>query len=414
MEFLSNKDIKRLFLLLALILTAFLITGQIIAAVISSDYKHRMFVHDYSIAGYLKREDVDSAIIQKAFILRKDNNDYQSGRRLLQQVGYKNDLKEKLFIEIKTFHFNYAICLLLLSVLFSAAIFFAVFCYILRLENKFTKANMDINAFLKGNTQVRLSQHEEGNLSKLFHSVNSLATSLNSHLLREKQDREFLKDTISNISHQLKTPLAALRMYNEIIQEEQTENEVIRDFLKSSDRELNRIETLIQNLLLLARLDSGIMILNMKQVIIKSFLAELQNDFQIRVKTESKQLLLECDEHMTLCFDKEWMYEAISNIIKNAFDHTGPEGVIAILCYESPVFKEILIKDNGSGIHPQDLAFIFKRFYRSRFSKDKQGTGIGLTLAKMIIEEHGGTISVESELQKGTSFHLTFPKLTNM
>jgi Signal transduction histidine kinase len=414
MELLSNKDIKRLFLVLAIILTVFLITGQIIAAVISSDYKQRMFLHDYSIAGYLKMENIDSAIIQKAFTSVKDNDDYQSGRKILQQAGYSSNLKEKLFIDVTAFHDKYAAYLLLLSVFISAALFFAVLSYILRLEKKLSKANEDINTFLNGNTQVRLSQHEEGSLSKLFHSVNSLATSLNSHLVKEKQDREFLKDTISNISHQLKTPLAALRMYNEIIQEEQTENEVIRDFLQSSDRELNRMETLIQNLLILARLDSGTIILNKKRTSLKPFLKELLNDFQIRANNEKKQLCLECDDYMTLSIDEEWMYEAVSNIIKNAFDHTGPEGIITILCQESPVFKEILIKDNGSGIHPQDLAFIFKRFYRSRFSKDKQGTGIGLTLAKMIIEQHDGTIFAESELNKGTTFHLTFPKLTNM
>jgi signal transduction histidine kinase len=117
---------------------------------------------------------------------------------------------------------------------------------------------------------------------------------------------------------------------------------------------------------------------------------------------------------MTLYYDSEWLYEAVSNIFKNAFDHTKEQDRIEIICRDTPVLKEILIRDSGTGIHPEDIHSIFRRFYRSRFSKDKQGTGIGLTMAKMIVEKHDGSISVTSELGKGTTFCLTFPKLTNM
>jgi signal transduction histidine kinase len=116
---------------------------------------------------------------------------------------------------------------------------------------------------------------------------------------------------------------------------------------------------------------------------------------------------------MTLSFDEEWMHEAVSNIVKNAFDHTPAGGRIELIGRESAVVSEIIIKDNGAGIHPEDIHSIFKRFYRSRHSKDKQGIGIGLTLSKMIVEQHGGSITAESKPDNGTVFRLVFSKLTN-
>jgi signal transduction histidine kinase len=115
-----------------------------------------------------------------------------------------------------------------------------------------------------------------------------------------------------------------------------------------------------------------------------------------------------------LCFDETWLIEAVGNIIKNALDHTDSGDSIEISCEDALVATEIIIRDNGAGIHPEDIHHIFKRFYRSRFSKDKQGVGIGLALSKTIVEKHGGTITVRSELGQGAEFHLIFPRLTNL
>ena len=102
------------------------------------------------------------------------------------------------------------------------------------------------------------------------------------------------------------------------------------------------------------------------------------------------------------------MLEAISNIVKNAFDHTKEGAVIRIEWRKFASIVQIVVRDNGCGIHPEDLPYIFKRFYRSRFSKDKQGIGLGLPLAKAIIEAHNGTIEVDSELGVGTTFTMNF------
>ena len=117
---------------------------------------------------------------------------------------------------------------------------------------------------------------------------------------------------------------------------------------------------------------------------------------------------------ITLLCDRNWMIEAIGNLVKNALDHTEKGGRIRIEWRAFTSIVQITVKDNGSGIHPEDLHHIFKRFYRSRFSKYTQGIGLGLSLTKGIVEAHNGTIEVDSTLGAGTSFTINFLNPTKL
>lgn len=249
---------------------------------------------------------------------------------------------------------------------------------------------------------------EEGELNKLFHKINSLASTLNAHAENELKSKEFLKDTISDISHQLKTPLTALNIYNGILQDESENLPAIQEFAQLSEQELDRIETLVQNLLKITKLDAGTIVIDKKMENISEIMESVKRHFSFRVEKEGKVIGLSGDRDLDLLCDRNWLTEAIDNIVKNALDHTEKGDCISIKweCFASVV--QIIINDNGSGIHPEDLYHIFKRFYRSRYSKDTQGIGLGLPLAKAIIEAHNGTIEVNSELGRGTSFIINF------
>ncbi len=140
--------------------------------------------------------------------------------------------------------------------------------------------------------------------------------------------------------------------------------------------------------------------------------ADMMNDIELhfayRAKQEQKEMVLSGAENISLLCDRHWIIEAIDNIVKNALDHTQRGDFIHIEWKQFMTVVQIIVKDNGSGIHPEDLHHIFKRFYRSRFSKDIQGIGLGLPLAKAIIEAHNGTIEVDSELGVGTTFVINF------
>lgn len=266
-----------------------------------------------------------------------------------------------------------------------------------------------IKDYISGNKNARIDSNEEGELYRLFHEVNSLVSILNAHAENEGRAKLFLKDTISDISHQLKTPLTALNIYNGIIQEEAKELPTIKEFTDFSEQELDRIQTLVQNLLNIAKFDSGTIVLEKNTENVSEMMEGVRKRFLYRAIQEEKEIILKGDETLTFLCDRNWLTEAFGNIVKNALDHTGRGGLISIEWELSVDTIQIMVKDNGCGIHPEDLYFIFKRFYRSRYSKDIQGIGLGLPLAKAIIEIHNGTVRVESEPGSGTAFIINFP-----
>ena len=273
------------------------------------------------------------------------------------------------------FYQQFSLFLLLVSLLAGTSML-AVCCSYFRKQNKIMEqAVSQINAYLDGNLDARIECDYEGELYRLFHAVNSLAAVLNAHADNELREKEFLKNTISDISHQLKTPLAALNIYNGLLQDEDIEVSSVKEFAGLSEQTMMR---------------------------------DIELHFAYRARQEKKEIILSGSDHLSLFCDRDWLNEAIDNIVKNAFDHTESGATIRVAWKELPSGVQIVITDNGCGIHPEDIHHIFKRFYRSRFSKDKQGIGLGLPLAKAIVEAHNGTIEVDSELGIGTTFTMNF------
>ena len=309
---------------------------------------------------------------------------------------------------------RFSLFLLLVFVLSGGAIL-AVGCSYFKKQNQvMEQAVSQINAYLDGNHNARIECDDEGELYRLFHTVNSLAAVLNAHADNELREKEFLKNTISDISHQLKTPLAALNIYNGLLQDGDMELSAVKEFADLSEQELDRIETLVQNLLKITKLDAGAIVLEKATENVADMMRDIELHFAYRARQEKKEIILFGSDHLSLFCDRDWLNEAIDNIVKNAFDHTESGATIRVAWKELPSGVQIVITDNGCGIHPEDIHHIFKRFYRSRFSKDTQGIGLGLPLAKAIIEAHGGLIEVESELGIGTSFIMNFPIPTKL
>ena len=273
------------------------------------------------------------------------------------------------------------------------------------------KAVWQIREYISGSKDARIECYDEGELYRLFHEVNSLVSILNAHIEKEGKEKEFLRNTISDISHQLKTPLAALNIYNGILQGEAENLPTIKEFADLSEQELERIETLVQNLLKISKFDACTIVMERKTENISEMMERIKKSFRFRAGQEEKEIILSGDESIDFVCDRNWLIEAVMNIVKNALDHTEKGGLIRIEWKMSASSLQIAIMDNGTGIHPEDLYYIFKRFYRSRYSKDTQGIGLGLPLAKSIIEAHGGSIAADSGLGAGSAFYINFPTL---
>ncbi len=315
-----------------------------------------------------------------------------------------------ILAEIPTFSFYPEMCgwILLFFLLTGGALLISVVLYFRRQNQEMEEAVQTIQSFLDGDRKARISCHEEGELYHLFHMVNTMAAILDAHAENEIREKEFLKNTISDISHQLKTPLAALNIYNGLMQGEADENAQIQEFVSLSEQELDRMETLVKNLLKITRLDSGAVRFEKRWENLTDMMQEIQERFIWRARQERKELYLKGDPQTQLFCDRDWMMEVISNLVKNALDHTREGQCIRITWTQTSSLLQISVTDNGCGIHPEDLLHIFKRFYRSRFSKDTEGCGLGLPLAKAIIDGHDGYIEVDSELGMGTVFTLNF------
>ena len=293
------------------------------------------------------------------------------------------------------------------------AIYVFLFLYLRRQRKAVWDAGRAIQEFLDGNTASRIECEQTGGLYSLFHQVNELSAILSAHAEKERQTKEFLQGMISDVSHQLKTPLSALKMYQEIIGSHTADPESVIGFSQKSLREIRRMEAVACTLLKLARLDAGMIQMQKVPENIDTLMQDVLERFEVRAEQEGKVITLSGNKDVSLSCDALWISEAVGNIVKNALDHTGSGGRINISWEQGAIITKIVIEDNGTGICPEDLYNIFKRFYRSRFSQDTQGIGLGLSLAKAVVELHGGTISVASRLHTGTAFTLSFFHLTN-
>ena len=180
-----------------------------------------------------------------------------------------------------------------------------------------------IREYIFGNKDARIECNDEGELYRLFHEVNSLVSILNAHIENEGKEKEFLKNTISDISHQLKTPLAALNIYNGILQGEVENLPTVKEYADLSEQELERIETLVQNLLKISKFDAGTIVMEKTPENISEMMERIKKCFSFRAGQEGKEIILSGDESADFVCDRNCLMEAVNNIVKNALDHTG-------------------------------------------------------------------------------------------
>lgn len=304
----------------------------------------------------------------------------------------------------------------LFEIVLAAGGFLAVFwflggasAFLLQRERQYEKAIKIIEAFQTGETERRLPGNDTGGIYRLFSSVNRLATAFCAREEAAQKAKDFLKDMVSDISHQLKTPLAALNMYMEIMMEDK---DAVEFFGEKALLSLERMERLTGNLLKIVRLDAKTISFEKKPCDVGGLVKDAAEGFITRAEKEGKQLFLEGEETILNC-DRNWTEEAVSNLIKNALDHTDEGDFVKISWEKSPVMIRISVEDNGSGISEEDIYHIFKRFYRSS-SSSSGGSGLGLPLAKAIVEEQGGSLTVSSQEGQGSIFVLSFSYVTEL
>jgi len=348
--------------------------------------------------------------VSKEIIAAALTNDKTSieGKDLLSMLGIGREAPycmPQFFLEYKRSAYSgiVFVVIFMFSVLLTGTIIF----FRKRLQ-LYLQAENVIGNYINGDYSHHLPRNNEGDIFRLFSLVDELSTMLQSKNDTGRRAKEFLKNTISDISHQLKTPLSALIMYNEIIENEPDNIETVKRFSAKIGESISRIEQLIQSMLKITRLDTESIVFEKENHSLTELIAFSISELTTRAENEGKQILVDGNPDQQILCDMEWTGEAIGNIVKNALDHTITGGIIRIMWERTPGGIRIFISDNGDGIAPEDIYHVFKRFYRSRNTQKTPGIGLGLSLAKSIIEGQGGIISVRSEAHCGTTFILSF------
>lgn len=406
-----GKETKKLLLAITIICLVSFLLAVGISFLLTKNFQHELLLHDYGVSGYQLNHEDELQI--SAFTSLPNENDIERGREALASIGYDETASMRFLPAVQTYRNQTVLSIFVLLVFLFGAIYLSLFLYLQRQHKAFSNAENTIRQFLDGNTTSRIECSQAGVWYSLFHAINEMATILSAHAENQRQTKEFLQDIISDVSHQIKTPLSALKMYHEIIESHKDDAATVSSFTEKSQREIKRMEDVIYTLLKLARLDAGIIQMEKSEENVSILMQDVLERFETWAEREHKTITLSGKENVILLCDALWVSEAIGNIIKNALEHTENGGHIGVKWSQSPLMTQIEISDDGKGIHPEDLYNIFKRFYRSRLSSDVHGIGLGLPLAKSIVEAHGGTISVTSTPGTGTTFTLNFINLTN-
>lgn len=405
MKVFFDKQIKHFGIFLITFTLLLFISGTGLIFVQTRALQSLFLNHNNAVATSLLEQGVSQQVIAQAISSKTISAD---GAVFLQTIGLSEHTAARFLPVVDQFRQISQYIILPGEAILSLVILGGCLLFLWKRDQLYVQGAKVITNYTEGNFSCHLPQMKEGTIYSLFTSVDQLAEMLQSKNEAGQKAKMFLKKTISDISHQLKTPLAALILYNEIIYAEPDNAETVRAYSQKTSSALKRIEELIQAMLKITRLDSGSIIFEKESCPLHTLIDQSIRELTTRADSEGKKIIMDDSPADIVLCDRQWTSEAIGNIVKNALDHTDQGGTIHISWKQTPAMLRILITDNGSGIHPEDLHHIFKRFYRSKKSLDIQGAGLGLSLAKSIIEGQGGVISVQSTLNKGTVFTISF------
>lgn len=340
-----------------------------------------------------------------------DSSKYQEkGREIFRQYGLYEDLETKLFplLNNHILSFNQAIFLGMFC--FGFILFLANYIQYKIIFNKIKQLTSTAKKIIDGDYSVTINENKEGEIAKLAVSFRSMKDIIRKNMKDLLVEKEFLGRMLQDISHQLKTPLSTISIYNEMLLIEDLPRQKQVQLLQNNEIQISRMNVLIQNLLKVAKIDAKAISFDKEPLNLVNTINEVLNRLENIINERDLSIDWDGTEEVMVIHDKLWMQEALMNLLKNAIEHSKPGEKITLQVMDTPIYTELVIQDFGEGIAAEDLPHIFNRFYKASNSKKHDSTGIGLALTKAIIEAHQALIKVESVKNAYTKFTITFIK----
>lgn len=361
------------------------------------------------IVGKIKEEYPNVKEEEIIKILNESNEGKSEGQKVLQKYGInikenpaieamENQEQEIMIINVVSIGVSVILLLIIVNIYYHSR------------NQKIQEIIKYIEAINNKNYDLKIAENTEDNLSNFRNELYKIAIMLKEQASQSINDKKALQTSLEDISHQLKTPLTSISIMLDNIRENPNMDEHTRqEFIYEISRQINWINWLVISLLKLSKLDSNTAVFVQKEIKVEDLINNVVKNLAIPIDIKQQNVIVNGSSDVMFVGDYNWQLEALTNIVKNCIEHTVENKNIYINWEENNFYTKIAIKDEGVGIDKKDVKHIFERFYKGKNSSENS-VGIGLALAKSIIEKDNGYIICASELGRGTTFEIKYMK----
>lgn len=402
----KRKSTLRLILLLGTVLLIFMATFLITNNHLYNDYKKSV---NNVISGVINEVKEKYPKVEEDELVDLFNNEdnYKDNQTLIKYGLNHEEISIVKGLEESYQRNVWVMVFLLLSLLVTVIIL--IIWYVIKEERKLLKLSNYVNDLVLKKDSLKLEENEEGMISKLQNDLYKLTVVLREAYDNESREKLEMKKSLEDISHQLKTPLTAMMITLDNLSNDELKPDLRKSFLEDVKRQVDKMNFLIKSLLKLSRFDAGVIKFKNENIMVKSLVNDVIKSVSVLAEINDVKIKANGDDNTSFTGDYNWQLEAVTNVVKNAVEHSTPGETVTIKFRENAVYTLISVVNHGNVINEQDMKNIFTRFYKGK-NATYESIGIGLSLSKSIIEKGGGYVRVSSSKKDGTRFDIKYLK----
>ena len=401
------RERKKLIILILLVTMFIELINCVIIVKQNKKYQDKVNIIITNIVGEISQnypEINDEEILE----ILNDDGLGEQGKNILYKYGIDTN-KMQAIKGLESQKKEMLINSIIINAVFACLVLVVIFIYENKQKRKIENIITYIEEINKGNYNLKIEENTENELSNLSNELYKITVMLKEQTEKSNKDKQILQTSLEDISHQLKTPLTSISiMLDNIRENPQMDEHTRQEFIHEISRQVDWINWLVISLLKLSKLESGTAIFKAEKIDVKKLIDNVIKNLAIPLDIKQQKInVSENKKDIYFIGDYNWQLEALTNIVKNCIEHTPENQNIYIEYSQNNFYTKIIVRDEGCGIEAEDLKHIFERFYKGKNSSSNS-VGIGLALAKSIIEKDNGYIICTSNVGKGSTFEIKY------